>query len=280
MARAEAKYTIRAEDKTAPGLRSAETRLQRLQRSAINFGRRFASAIGAGAAAITGIVVGLRRIVGGLDDTAKAAADFGLQASELEQYRVTAKLLGTDLNTLLRIQERLANASSEAADGVAEYADEFERLNIDAQAFSRLSFRGQLAALDIGLRGLGRTEAIAARRQLAGRGTGRVFRGNLRETLGAADEILDVAGLNAAASAAERFTDNLTLLVESLAQQAAAATTRPIAEALGSEPVIGAINILTDAVNRSSSTRGIVRLEDAQIDQLERIVSSGGRYRR
>ena len=266
MARAEAKYRITAEDQTGRGVRSAESRLLRLRRSAIAFGARFAGGVGVAAAAIGGLVAGLRRIVAELDEAAKTAADFGLQASELEQLRVTASLLGTDLRSLLGIQERLANAATEAADGTQEYAEAFRALGINAEGFSRLSFRGQLAALDVGLQRLSGSEQIATRRQLTGRGTGRIFRGNLRETLGAAEEIIDVTGLDRAAAAAERLNDALALLGEGISQRAAAATTRPAAEFLADRlvPVLEDINVAL----RGSGNRGVVRLEDSQIDRL------------
>ena len=216
--RAEARYALKADDRTQEGLRSAETRLQRFTRRGV-MGlaaafSRVAVPVAAVGAAITAWGRSVSRTATKLDDLAKRAKDVGETVSSMAEADLAAELLGTDPQRMIRWFEQIQEKAFDAKTGVKEAADAFARAGIDAQALSDMDMAETFETAAAALERLSGSERVAVRRDLGltGRGAGRVF-GQGREAISEAfgrGELLEVGeGLDKAAAHAEEFNDHM-----------------------------------------------------------------------
>ena len=174
MPKAEAKYTIRAQDKTAQGLNSAEGRLRR-------FGRAITSRVGIAVAGIgTGIAVWGRSLANTakqLDDVAKRAADLATTAADSAELDLAAELSGTAPEKAARAIERLDRAIADAIEGNRDFQASFALLGLDPRELGAIDdVTERLATFGDALGNI-RNERIQSdiRQQFVGRGLGRFF---------------------------------------------------------------------------------------------------------
>ena len=219
MPRAEAKYTIRADDKTGQGLRSAETRLGRF-RQRVSSGLRgaftgLARPIGLITAGLTAWATALGRAATALDDVAKRAKDLNTDVEEIVELDLAAGLLGLDPQRVSRVLERLDRSIGDAAAGSKEAVDAFNQLGISADRLGQIDdATDRLAAFADALQSVADPRLRSDIQQtLAGRNIGRLFAGGgagIRAGAARAQQLGLTTGLKEETRQAERLLDAWT----------------------------------------------------------------------
>ncbi len=111
MPRAEAKYRITADDQTARGVRSAETRLQRLGNRLRNIGTVVRGVLLAAFAALSAAVIKAQR---DLSRLASSAREVGTSAEDLREIQFAAKELGVDSGRAADLVDALSDSLGDA----------------------------------------------------------------------------------------------------------------------------------------------------------------------
>ena len=172
MPKAEAKYTLRAEDKTATGLRSAQNRLQ-------NFGRFITTRILAPVLAVgAGIGTWVREAGKAQDSFAQLQREAAALSSTLEEaaaIQLGARILGTSPQEIRDIYETVAERIDDAAQGSKDVQENFARFGIDPESLRGLSAIETVARLSTQFRNLPRQQALSASSALLGEGRGTVL---------------------------------------------------------------------------------------------------------
>ena len=186
MPRAEAKYVIRAEDKTQRGLRSAESRLERFG----SFIRaNIGSAITAVGAGITAWGAAFAASTRDLAELEREAAALSSTLEEAASIRLAADLLGTDAGEIRDLYETVAERIDEAAEGSKDVADNFARFGIDPETLRGLSAIETVATLSNQFRNLPQQQALSASSALFGEGRGRILGQDVTGALARADQL-------------------------------------------------------------------------------------------
>lgn len=207
MARAKAKYTIEADDKSARGIRSAEGRL-----------RGFASKLKAGAlvaagavgAAIAGWGKGLVDATNRMGELRGAAADLGQTLEEAQSVRLFAELQDSDPAQVNAAIERLKIRIGELVKGEETAVELFKELGLEADQLLRLTGLGQLLTVGGALRGAAPGRQAKLRDELTGGGTGRLFAGDFIGSAQRAGQLGLTDNLGELSRNADRTSDALT----------------------------------------------------------------------
>jgi hypothetical protein len=173
-----------------------------------------AAILAIGAVAIRGLVRELSSLSVELDKMAKTAKGLGVSFRFLEDMQFVFGRLGGDggPQTMIKLFKSLGDATDEAAQGSAEYLDEFVKLRLDAKKFIKLKPEEQLIALhkayQLSAKGTAEQAAMSA---LLGRGWVKnisVFAASTEELVRLIDKRRDLGGLTAESGAlAETFED-------------------------------------------------------------------------
>ena len=132
--KAEAKYTIRASDKTKLAVKSAKDRLKSFTGVVFSAKSAVASLVGVGG---FGALVTSSLKAG--DSLAKTADKLGLTTEALAGMRHAAELSGVAQNTLDMAIQRMTRRLSEAAMGTGEAQGALRELGLDAQALAAMA---------------------------------------------------------------------------------------------------------------------------------------------
>lgn len=92
------------------------------------------AALGAVAVAGAGVLFGLAKSVADAgDDAIKTGREFGLTAERIQEFQFAASIGGVAAKALTASFRKFARGAAEAQDGVAEYAEAFQELNIELE---------------------------------------------------------------------------------------------------------------------------------------------------
>ena len=128
--------------------KKTNTQLKIMQGTANKAGAAMKNAIGGivallGAQGIGKAISFLRTVQDELDEIGKTARNLGTTAEELQKLRFAADLAGISSTALTTSMRKFSMAANEAGQGVATYADTFEKLGIEVK-----NSEGQLKTLD------------------------------------------------------------------------------------------------------------------------------------
>ena len=126
MARAEAKYTIRAQDKTKGALSSVKRNLSAVGKAARGLAVGMAAVFAA-----RGIVSGITRTAQSLDNLAKRSKQLGLASEELDAWNHAAELSGAGAEGFSAALRRLPSAMYDATRGLKEQVDAFKAVGVE-----------------------------------------------------------------------------------------------------------------------------------------------------
>lgn len=153
--RAEAKYSITAEDKTRAAFSRVTSRFRRLGETAANTGKSSMMAFGNLKTVLAGVVAGagfgkITGLLEGLDELGKLNDKLGGSVEQLSRWRFVADKAGIANATFAKgLQKMRINMSMAARLGKGEQFEAFRNLNIDAEKFMQMDFDGQLKRLAV-----------------------------------------------------------------------------------------------------------------------------------
>ena len=142
MARAEARYTLSAVDKTKSAFASVSSRLKGVGKQVAKFG----SIIGAGAFGL-----GLVSQIKDVELLARRSKRLDVPIKQLSQLGFVAQRSGVSTSEFLQGLQRLRRRAEEAARGGGEARQEFARLNINARQFAQADALQQIMMLSTSL---------------------------------------------------------------------------------------------------------------------------------
>ncbi len=189
------------------GLKNVDKKLSKTQKAV---GAVSAAILAVGVLAIRGLVKELGELSIELDAMIKTSRGLGVSFEFLEDMQFVFARLGGDgspeaINKMLII---LAKATSDAADGMQLYVDEFEKLGINVDEFVKLRPEAQLFALKIAYGKTAKeTKHLAAMGNILGRG----FKKNLPVFAESTDEFIRLIGVRRELGG---FTRDAALLAE------------------------------------------------------------------
>lgn len=95
-------------------------------------------------------VGGISKIIENFDRVGKLAIRFGESAESIQRVGHAASLAGADVEKVAKAMMQGTRAAQEAMDGNQQYADAFERLNINAADFQKMNLEEKSLALSKG----------------------------------------------------------------------------------------------------------------------------------
>lgn len=204
MARARARYTLEAEDRTDRGLRSAEGRLR-------GFGRVVSGAVTTAFAGVTAALAGWGAAIAAstrqLDDLAKRARDIQASLAEADAITLFAELQGSTAQQVFQGIDRFQDFLGRVRQGSKEARRELDGLGLSLQDFEGRSRFAQFLRFGVALQGVDPAQATRARRQAIGRGGARIFGGDFLEAAGRTGELDLSRNINELAARAEILND-------------------------------------------------------------------------
>lgn len=178
MAKAQAKYTITAEDKTRRGVNSAKKGLDGLKASAVGFAARAAGAIGGLLATLGVLGVKLNQTAERLNRLNRMGQDVGLVGAQTAQLGFLAERKDLSPEQLVGGLEMIAEKVEDAAIGGMEARRQFAALGLSFQDLQGKSPVQQLLLIEKALSKIADAgRRVAAVSELMGGGFGRLFAG-------------------------------------------------------------------------------------------------------
>lgn len=216
VARAEARYTLTADDKTGPAFASVQARFRE--------SARIATRVGAGiaAAGIGGFAIMAREALNAADETAKLSRELGVSTENLSEMRGVLELTGGSFRGYVQGIRRMQRSIQDFSDDSEGMSDAFERIGV---SIDDLQGRSPEQQFDVITGALAQMEDITQRNATAyeifGRSASDVLRlvdagaeniAKLREEQRALGNSLQIEG----AEGAEAFNDAMTRLNQTL----------------------------------------------------------------
>ena len=267
MAKAEAKYTITAEDRTRRGVRSAERGLDRLKAGVAGFAARAAGPLAALGAAVTALGVSVNRTADRLAEMQRRGQDVGTVGGQTALLDFLSGQVGISPEQLTGGIEQLQERIQDAATGGEEARRQLHALGLTFEDLQRKSPLQQLEAIDEAIQRIADpSRRTAALSELLGGGFGRVFQGDVGRILRRGADLgigRDATRTQAAGSAFTRARQELTATLGAQSQRAMAPVMRFLSQ------------MLSDTATRISggTVEGgvLTRLNQAQLAELQKM---------